>query len=590
MVRRREVSRYAILGISLFCVLSTAACRSGASGQRGAGTDAAGGVSGQSDGAANGADVLGAGDADIGYGGPDGPVALLFFPGWTGARRLADTEYTRSIQDLLGLAGHDGELMDSFTGVPDRTIDRFDNLAEGMSVGPGRFQVYFANAVRMTGLAFADAGARAALVACTPAPGGESACAAQVMRAFARRAWRRPPTDAEVADLVTLVRGGLTAGDAFDTALQRAFAALLVSDSFLYRVEFPPTPDATSPNRISAHELATRLSYLLWSTTPDDMLLSLADSGALLTPDVLAAQVTRLLADARADGFVRNFLGQWLGFRALQGDTLERQAEGFLEWSDAAQQSVAEEARLFAARWLAGNQPFPSFLTDDVNFIDFRLGVLYDVFTSYSSDTAPVGFEQRVIPGDRRKGYLGLMALLAAEATPAESSPTRRGRWVAERLLCLDVAEAPPPAMHETDLPGTPRERAAAIGARAACAGCHAMVDGIGLGFERFDNTGRTRFAYLGDAPPAEPSGTYPGGEAFVGLEALADRLVADPRVRTCAIRNATEYALGRRLDGDDLGRLAGIDARAGAGASLRGLLGALIADEAFQQRRPEGM
>jgi hypothetical protein len=508
---------------------------------------------------------------------PDtGEVQPAFDPGFVGMRRLSDAEYARTVQDLLGLAGLDATIMASFADA-DRLAGRrdvFDNGNGQALMSSGRFETYFRNAATLTASAFASQTLRARIVTCTPP---DDACATSILRSFGLRAWRRPLTEAELADLAALVRSEVAAGDDFTDAIREAVVALLASESFLYRIELDPSSDVRP---LTSYELASRLSYLLWSTMPDDALFALAASDGLRGPEVLSAQVSRMLADARSDGFVRNFFGQWLGFRVIMGPPIFRGAPG---WSPELQASMAEEARLFVSELVHGDRPVSELLTADVNFIDWRLNAIYDPLKANGN----AGFTRTNITTDERVGYLGLAAFLTGASEGPEASRFPRGLAVDERILCLPPPE--PPAELPPVLPGTPREQWEAVAAQPSCGPCHETFEPLGLGFENFDEIGRYRANDPASQKPIDPTGALPDGTPFRGETGLAALLGADPRFAACARREALVYALGRPLTDGDARSVAAIDARwHAAGDTVKGLLAAIVVDDLFRQRRGE--
>jgi hypothetical protein len=529
------------------------------------------------------------GGADAGDGPASDGGAAAFDPGSVGIRRLSDAEYARTLRDLLGLPGAPASLIPDFPGRDDQGgggLDVFDNLAgpttPAAPVNETRIEVYFQTAVVLVRQAMTSDTLRARIVTCAPANANDDGCAFDIVRAFGLRAWRRPLSNQEIADLVDLVRADLTAGDDFASAIQQALVAMLVSESFLYRIEQdPPAPDA-SVHPVGSYELATRLAYLVWSSTPDDALLTLAAAQELQKPDVLEAQVSRLLADPRAEGFVTNFFGQWLGFRVLDGTTLDRKGI----WSATLQASAAQEARLFFTELVQGNAPIEALLTSDVNYVDALLANVYGL-----PPQAQVGTLTRVVvPDDQRKGFLGLAAFLAVRSERPEMSRFPRGVAIDAALLCTQVP-APSPIVPTMDpaLTGTPHDQYLMLASQPDCAECHVQFEPLGLGLESFDEIGQFRTIYPGSGAPVDASGALPDKTPFSGLLALADLLAKDQRVRDCARREALVYALGRALTAADADRLAAIDARwAGAGHTVRGLLAAIVTDDLFRTRRGE--
>jgi hypothetical protein len=504
-------------------------------------------------------------------------------PGFVGVRRLSDAEYTRTVQDLLGLPGLGGGLAISFAQSPDPAtgFHDYDNLAGRAAISAARYEAYFTNAVTLVEQAFASQTLRARIQTCVPASATDDACARDIVSAFGLRAWRRPLTPAEVSDLVALVRRDLTAGDAFPDAIQVALVAMLSSESFLYRLEVDPPAAGARPHALTSYELASRLSYLVWSTMPDDALWALAASDELQKPEVLAAQARRLLADARADGLVRNFFGQWLRFRELESAPLGRTTPG---WSMAWQRSMADEARLFVDDLVRTTATFRDLLTTDINFVDGNLAKIY----ALPPPATPDALAQMSLLADGRKGYLGLAAFLTQTSAPTRTAPSVRGRWIDEMLLCQPVPD-PPAGVPAAPTPGlTPRQQMEERLGMAGCGTCHKRFEPLGIGLETFDEIGSLRFAYP-SAPGVfiDPTGALPDGTPYDGLLGLADQLGKDPRVTACARRELLVYALGRPLSEGDANDILALDARWTSGI-MRDLIGAIVVDDLFRTRRAE--
>jgi hypothetical protein len=539
--------------------------------------------------ATDGAPDVPAGDAEVGSGdaargdAPSDTAPTSVDPGWVGIRRLSDAEYANTIQDLLGVSAQSWQsygAVASAADAPGDGVAAFDNLAAQLTIDVPRYQQYVAAAIVLTDTAFADATLRARVVTCAPATPTDDTCARAILHAIGLRAWRRPLTEVEVDGLVAVVHAAAAAGGDFPSSIKQAVVALLISEAFLYRIELDPVPDGGGIRALTSYEIASRLSYLLWSTMPDDELFQRAAADELTDPGVLAAQVTRMLADARSDGLVRNFFGQWLGFRALGGATLDRGPA----WTAALQAAAGEEARRFVAEVVASDAGLGALFTTDVNFVDDGLADLYGLPEPGSPD-ALVRVSDTT---DARAGILGLAGLLAPMSEPTSSAPTSRGHWILEHLLCNDVL--PPPDSFVVP-PGTPREQAQTLSQIPACAGCHDLMDPVGLGLESFDQTGRLRAKYApSDAAPIDVSGNLPDGTPFEGLAGLEARLDVDADFFSCASRNALTYALGRALTPADDASLASIDAAwTSSGHTARGLLAAIVVDDAFRFRNAKG-
>jgi hypothetical protein len=561
----------------LACGGGPAASRDGGAGSgAGAGAGGAAGVAG----ADAGLEVAGLsadGGADAA---PEAPAALD--PGVVGLRLLTDAEYGNTMADLLGVAISGGQIFQptSLLGSP---AGDFDNLAGASDVATWRLRRYLAAAVQLTAQAFADPALAPRILTCAPAGPDDTACDARIVADFGLRAWRRPLEDDEVAGLAGLARAARGAGATFPESIARVVEAMLVSESFLYRIELDPAAALPSAHALTPYELAARLSYTLWSTMPDATLFALAGTGELARDDVLTAQVTRMLADPRATQYVRNFAGQWLGFRAL--DAHEVDVAAFPAWNDDLRRAMSDEATLFVSEYVQHDRSLTGFLTDGIHFVDDALAGVYGLPAPGSTgtlvrvDAAP----------DGRKGVLGLAAFLTATSNASTTSPSRRGATILEQLLCVDIG--PTPASGSVPPAGTPREQLATLAQSPSCAGCHLEIDQVGLGLETFDAIGQLRAKYApSDFLDIDPTGVMPDGTTFVGLSGLADLVQRDPRFLDCAARKALEYAIGRTVtiaDGEQLTRIRAAWER--AGLTFRGLLGAIVVSDAFRLRRGEG-
>jgi hypothetical protein len=508
-------------------------------------------------------------------------------PGVVRMRRLSDVEYVNTIQDLFGLTGLEGALLAS-VAAPEGTVDGFDDLAGFTGVGAQRFERYFATAVYVVETVFADAQARTRVLVCIPAT-DERPCIRSIIDLLGKRAWRRPLTSDEVEGLADLVGARRAAGDDFETAIESMVVAMLTSESFLFRIELDPETAGTAPHLLTGFEIASRLSYLLWSTMPDDRLFALAVMGALHDPLKLTAEVTRMLADPRARGFERDFLGQWLGFRELYGPTLARAAAP--DSMADVQLSMAEEARLFVDELLKEDADLSELLTRKVHFVDMSLTALYG-YLGFGGTTGS-DFVRMVPKNDQRGGYLGFVAPLTLSSRSTGTSPTTRGAWVLDRFLCLTVPDGPSDIHWGPVPPGaTPRERSAAIQQMPSCGPCHRLADRVGLALERYDELGVYRERYpdpSANLHPIDTNGVLPPEIPFNDVIGLEDVLAADARFYRCAVRKALTYAVGRRFDETDAARIEAIEgAWKQAGHTLRALVTAVVVDDTFRYHRPE--
>jgi hypothetical protein len=374
-------------------------------------------------------------------------------------------------------------------------------------------------------------------------------CAKRILTTLARRAYRRPVTDADVAPLLVFYREATAQG--FEAGIQSAVRRLLVSPEFLMRVERDPANAATgTPYRISDIELASRLSFFLWSSIPDDELLSAAERGQLRDPAVLGAQVRRMLVDRRADAFVTNFAGQWLFLRNLQAVVPVQSV--FPDFDDTLRQAFRRETELFFDSIVRENRSVLDLLRADYTFLNERLARHYGVPNVKGSHFRRVALG----PDSTRAGILGQGSILTVTSYPDRTSPVVRGKWILENLL---GTPPPPPIPNAGDLKPTRgdgvvlsmRERMEQHRRNPVCASCHAMMDPLGLALENFDAVGKWRT--LGESSALiDASGVSPDGTKFQGAAGLKQMLLQSDRFVPTVAEKLLTYALGRGLEYSD--------------------------------------
>jgi cytochrome c551/c552 len=388
-----------------------------------------------------------------------------------------------------------------------------------------------------------DTPSRERIFVCRPsAPGQESACASKIMASLARRAYRRPVTDADVKPLVSLYALARAKGD-FDYGIQEAIQGLLVSPDFLFRVEADRKPAAgVNAYRVSDIELASRLSFFLWSSIPDDQLLDLAVAGKLSNPAVLSRQVHRMLDDPKSGALVSNFAGQWLFIRNLA--TVRPDPVAFPEFDESLRAAFQAETELFFESVLRENRSALELLTANYTFLNERLARHYGIPGIYGSQMRRVELND-----PERGGLLGQGSLLTVTSYPNRTSVVQRGKWVLENLLGTPPPAPPPdvPALEATTANThlTLREAMEKHRANAICAGCHARMDPIGFALENYDGVGKWR-AKDGNSV-IDTSGKLPDGTMFNG----PDGLRKDDFVST-VIEKMLTYALGRGVEASD--------------------------------------
>ena len=423
--------------------------------------------------------------------------------------------------------------------------------------------------------------ARARLLGCDPAAAGNSevSCAQQLLGRFARLAWRRPVTAEELASLVALVELARKEGDDFATGMALAFESILLSPHFLFRVE--SEAPGGGPRWLDDHELATRLAYFLWSSTPDVDLLDAADARQLTAgPEKRQAQVARLLADPRSAAFVDNFAGQWLETRRLGQHEVDYNA--FPSFDPALRAAMARESQLFFQEFLRQPLDARRLLDADFTFINDRLARHYGL----PAVSGPA-FERVSSVGTTRRGVLGQAAVLTVTSYQTRTSPVRRGKWVMDQLMC-SPPPPPPPGVEGLAPPIGPattlRQRLERHRSEPLCASCHALMDPLGFGLESFDGIGAHRHNDQG--LPIDEAGQLPDGRRFTGAVELAGVLATDPRFPACLAEKLFVYALGRGAQPSDLPHLEAIGKTfADSGYRLPALITAVVESVPFRAR-----
>jgi hypothetical protein len=467
---------------------------------------------------------------------PD-PAWIPRDPGVRVVQRLSRTEYNHTVRDLLGV---DSRPADRFP--PDGGGGGgFDNNADTLFVPPVLMERYLSTAETL--IAASPRGRRevAEPVWYTP----EAWTVRRNLAAFAGRAYRRPVEAAELDRLVGLFEQARRRGASFELAQKIAQKAVLVSPRFLFRLEQDRVGEG--PQRLDGYELASRLSYFLWSSMPDDVLLAAAGDGSLLAPGGVEAQVRRMLRDPKARELSRNFVGQWLGTRSL-AQTASPNLERFPDYTVELREAMVEEPVAFFHALLQDQGSLLELLDSQHAFVNERLAKLYGLPAVRGEAL------QRVSLPDRRRGGLtGMAAVLTKTSYPLRTSPVLRGRWLLEEVLGTPPPPPPPlvptlPADDRVREGRTLRQRLEEHRKKESCAACHARLDPMGFALENFDAIGRWRDKL--DGKPIDASGVLPSGELVDGPVALKEALL---RRKGLFLRHLTEkllaYALGRGLE-----------------------------------------
>ena len=397
-----------------------------------------------------------------------------------------------------------------------------------------------------------DTPSRDRVFACQPATAADEAdCAARIISTLARRAYRRPVSYGDIEMPLSFYERGRADGG-FEAGVELALRALLTSPEFLFRIEEDPEDAAPgAPYRLGDFALASRLSFFLWSSIPDDELLDLAEAGRLGDPAVREAQVRRMLADPRAENLTSNFAGQWLHLRNLE--TAAPNLRRFPDFDDNLRQAFRRETELLFGSVVEEDRSVLDLMQADYTFLNERLARHYGIPGVYGS-----GFRRVVLPaGSIRGGLLGHGSILTVTSYATRTSPVLRGKWILDNLLGMPPP-APPasvPPLEEPE-PGVAarsmRERMEAHRVNPACAACHRLMDPAGLSMENFDAIGRWRDRGE-DWSPIDARGSIPGGGDFDGVTGLRDAVLARPHVFAGTVtEKLLTYALGRGLDHND--------------------------------------
>jgi hypothetical protein len=563
------------LGAAAFAVLSSACTASinddapgsmppGTVGPGAAGTTGASGASGAGGGASAG-------------GGGGAPAQL---PEFRVLRRLNRAEYNNTVHDLLGTSLRPADKLPE-----EAAADGFDTNGEALTIGVAHVSRFEEAAGQLIDELYAlpetDERRRAVLV-CKLEAGAEAACARQIFSGFARRAFRRPVVQAEIDRLLLLVEKVRALGETYEGAVKAALTSILVSPNFLFMVEKGElAPGVVKP--LDDHELATRLSYFLWSSMPDTALFSAAEAGALKgDPVKFAGEVERMLGDSKAEALSRDFGGQWLTLRRLE--LVAPSVKTFPTYDDSLRDAAWRESELFLAALIKENAPVESLLTAKFTFVNQRLAQHYGLSAS------GMDFQRVDLANTERLGILGHASVLMANSQPGWTSPTKRGAWVLEQLLCAPPPPVPDDLMIEP-LPEPPpgqtkREQLELHRKEERCAGCHALMDPIGLGLENFDAIGGYRT--VDNTKPVDASGVLEG-KPFAGLRELTDLLKTDERLSGCFARQLLTYAVGRSFHSasgqSDVSALVQ-SVSSGGHPGMHDLIEAVVRSEAFRTRR----
>jgi hypothetical protein len=529
-----------------------------------------------------GGTAQGGGGSAAGPTGSPTTTAAATDPGRVTLHRLNRAEYNNTVADLFGTSLRPA---DAFPA--DDPGGDFDNIADVLSLSPLHLSMYQTAAQTLLDEALSNPAERARLVTCDlTAPG--TACARSILGAFMPRAWRRPVDGSDVDTHMAVVTTGIAQGLTTEAALELALTAVLMSPHFVFRVELDPDPLSLAPHPLGGYELASRLSYFLWSTMPDDGLMKAAGDGSLLDAGTLASQVDRMLASPKAESLVSNFAGQWLYIRQTQ--QLQPDPTAFPSFDQPLRDAMQSEAELLFRDVALNGAPVDTLLTATYLYANDRLASHYGLPPVGSATPVKVALGV----GNHRGGILAQAGFLTATSHPVKTSPVKRGKWVLNQLLCFDVPPPPPGVQTSLDnstVTGTLRQVLEAHRSDPNCSSCHLLMDPIGFGLENYDAVGAYRTQDSG--LDIDSAGQLPSGATFSGAAQLSALVAADPSFPGCVVQKLYAYALGRlpdrtptQMDGQTLASITA--SFRGNGLAFKTLVKSIVTAPTFLNRRGE--
>jgi hypothetical protein len=503
-------------------------------------------------------------------------------PGTKLMHRLNDAEYNYSVQDALGVTQAPADW-----SMGQGELYGFDNIAELLGMDTKAYTNFFNAAGKVADEVMSTPALKAAFITCNAA---DAACAQTTISSMALRLFRRPAEQAELSTYGKVYTAATGLGETPENALKHVLRAMLSSAEFLYRIELDSDPTSTAPHKLKPFELATRLSYFLWSSGPDQSLLDSAAAGKIDDDAELTAQVKRLLADKKGERLVTNFGGQWLSIHELAGHAVDSGV--FPNWTPALTQVEMQEAYMYFNEFARGTQPWQAFFKADFNFVNKDLAALYGM-----PAPATDGIQLVQVADDHRFGFLGLGAFLTVSSYNHRTTPTLRARRILDQLMCSPPPQ-PPANLEIPPLDGDSgtaeaaqqniRERLEEHRKNPVCAGCHATFDAMGMALENFDAIGQYRPTYPNGAA-IDASGKIADGPVFAGLAGLSDVLTSDPRMMSCVAEKLFIFGLGRGVEETDRPYLQNVTTDwASPSAVLPDLITGLVKADTFRYRHGE--
>ena len=503
----------------------------------------------------------------------------------TPIRRLTRFEYNRTVRDLLGDTSNPADALP-----PEEEVAGFNNQAAALTSSDLLIEQYMKVAEDVSARAVGNMGAL--IPNCDPDLDGNEACASSFIQNFGKRAFRRPLSQSETDRFKSVFDWAIADADLgrFEDGIEVVLQVMLQSPSFLYRPELgDETPIEGDVVPFTSWEMATKLSYMLWNTMPDDALFAAAEADELQTQEQIAAQATRMLEDEKARDLVRNFHTQWLQLTHL--DSVTKDTAVYPAYQSSLRGLWKEEIQTFVEQViLEGDGSLETLLTADYSFMNEELAGFYagDVLDSVSGPE----FRQVQVDPERRAGFLTSAGLMATHANVNQSSPVFRGKFVREQLMCNTLPPPPndlvivPPELDPTK---TTKEQFEEIGANPACAGCHTLMNPIGFIFEHYDGIGLWRDQQSGKNIDAtgEVVQTDDIDGDYDGAVELASALAGSTQVRECVSSQWFRFAYNRTVTSEDSCSIEQLnDVFRSSGFNIKSLLVALTQTNAFLYRR----
>lgn len=497
--------------------------------------------------------------------------------------RLTHGQYDNSVRDLLGV---DGKPSDAFLG--DTSVKGFSNNADNLSVTDRLARDYRRAAEEIASDLLTDAPRLATAVGCDPGPDPD-ACARTFIDTFGLRAFRRPLLDEERDAFFAIYQAGngkYESGTAFEQGIALAVEAFLQSPSFLYRVELSAPAEGADVVALDGYEIAARLSYMMWNSTPDDALLAAAEAGELDSPEGIEMHARRLLADARAGDPVRDFHAQWLHMDRYPN--IQKDPMVFPDYDPTTPASMAAETmEFFRATILDGGGTYSDLMTSRTTYVDDKLAQIYGLDGTFGETLTPVELDPT-----ERSGFLTQPGFLAANAYLVETSPIHRGVFIQRQVLCVDIPD-PPPGVDTTLPPAddsikTTRQRVELHTSPDACAPCHDQINAPGFSFEGYDAVGAIRTTDNGEPVDTAASFTNPeGGQVMFGNAVeMIGQLAELPAAKRCYLKQWFRYASARVEDPGDICTLDGLhDSMLESDYDVQEMLVALTQTVSFRYR-----